>query len=70
VALDKHMSKNESNKRQSKKKQVESSTKLTTLVVTMVTLVRIVQKIKLSYIRLSMIIYLMWDPRMTLALSR
>jgi hypothetical protein len=64
------MSKNESNKRQSKKKQVESSTKLTTLVVTMVTLVRIVQKIKLSYIRLSMIIYLMWDPRMTLALSR
>ncbi len=70
MALDKHMSKNESNKRQSKKKQVESSTKLTTLVVTMVTLVRIVQKIKLSYIRLSMIIYLMWDPRMTLALSR
>jgi hypothetical protein len=48
--------------------QVESSIKLTTLVVTKVTLVRIVLKLKLSFIRLSMIIYLMWDPKMTLAL--
>jgi hypothetical protein len=39
-------------------KQVESSIKLATLVVTKVTLVRIVLKLKLSFIRLSMIIYL------------
>jgi hypothetical protein len=38
--------------------------------VTKVTLVRIVLKLKLSFIRLPMIIYLIWDPRMTLALSR
>jgi hypothetical protein len=51
-------------------KQVESRIKLATLVVIKVTLVRIVLKLKLSFIRLSMIIYLMGDPRMTLALSR
>jgi hypothetical protein len=51
-------------------KQVESSIKLATLIVTNVTLVRIVLKFKLSFIRLSMIIYLMWDSRMTLSLSR
>jgi hypothetical protein len=49
-------------------KQVESSIKFATLVVTNVTLVRIVLKLKLSFIRLLMIIYLMWDSRMTLAL--
>jgi hypothetical protein len=49
-------------------KQVESSIKLATLVMTKVTLVRILLKLKLSFIRLSMIIYLMWDPRMTIAL--
>jgi hypothetical protein len=48
--------------------QVESSIKLATLVVTKVILVRIVLKLKLSFIRLSMIVYLFWDPRMTLAL--
>jgi hypothetical protein len=53
-----------------KTKQVESSIKLATLAVTKVTLVRIVLKLKLSFIRLSMIIYLIWDLRMTLALSR
>jgi hypothetical protein len=51
-------------------KQVESSIKLATLAVTKVTLVRIILKLKLLFIRLSMIIYLIWDPRMTLALSR
>jgi hypothetical protein len=51
-------------------KQVESSTKVATLVMTKVILVRIVLKLKLLFIRLSMIIYLMWDARMTLALSR
>jgi hypothetical protein len=48
--------------------QVELSIKPTTLAVTRVTLVRIVLKLKLSFIRLSMILYLMWDPRMTLVL--
>jgi hypothetical protein len=51
-------------------KQVKSSNKLTTPTVTKVTLVRIVIKLKLSFIRLLMIIYLIWDPKMTLALSR
>jgi hypothetical protein len=51
-------------------KQVESSIKLVTLVVTKVTLVRIALKLKLSFIRLSIIIYLMWSSRMTLALSK
>jgi hypothetical protein len=51
-------------------KQVESSIKLDTLAVTKVNLVRIVLKLKLSFIMLLMIIYLLWDPRMTLALSR
>jgi hypothetical protein len=54
----------------SRTKQVESNIKLATLVVTKVTLVKIILKLKLSFIRLSMIIYLMWSPRMTLALSR
>jgi hypothetical protein len=51
-------------------KQVELSIKLATLAVTKATLVRIVLKPKLSFIRLSMIIYLTWDPKMTLALQR
>jgi hypothetical protein len=51
-------------------KQVESSIKLATLAVTKVTLVRIILKLKLLFIRLSIIIYLIWGPRMTLALSR
>jgi hypothetical protein len=51
-------------------KQVESSIKLVTLAVTKVTLVRIALKLKLSFIRLLIIIYLMWSPRMTLALSK
>jgi hypothetical protein len=51
-------------------KQVESSIKLATLAVTKVTLVRIVLKLKLSFIKLSMMIYLMWGPSLTLALSR
>jgi hypothetical protein len=50
--------------------QVGSSIKLATLVVTRVSSVRIVLKLKLSFIRLSIMIYLMWGPRMTLALSR
>jgi hypothetical protein len=50
-------------------KQVESSIKLATLVVTKVTLVRIVPKLKVSFIMLS-IMYLMWTPRMTLVLPR
>jgi hypothetical protein len=51
-------------------KQVGLSIKYATLVVTKVTLVRIVLKLKLSFIRLSELIYLMWNPRITLALSR
>jgi hypothetical protein len=51
-------------------KQVGSSIKYATLVVTNVTLVRIVLKLKLSFIRLSKSRYLMWNPRMTLALPR
>jgi hypothetical protein len=50
--------------------QVESSIKLDTLAVTKVTIVRIVLKFKLSFIRLSMIIYLTCNPRMALALYR
>jgi hypothetical protein len=50
-------------------KQVELSIKLATLAMTKVTLVRIVLKLKLSFIWLS-IVYLMWSPRMTLILSR
>jgi hypothetical protein len=53
-----------------KTKQVESSIKLATLIVTNITLVRIVLKLKLSFIRLSKLIYLMWNPRMTLVLPR
>jgi hypothetical protein len=49
-------------------KQIESSIKLATLVMTKVTLVRIVLNLKLSFIRLS-IIYLMWSPRMIVVLS-
>jgi hypothetical protein len=49
-------------------KQVESRIKLATLAMKMVTLVRIILKFKLSLIRLSMIIYLTWDPKLTLAL--
>jgi hypothetical protein len=63
VALDKYMSKNESTKDNPRTKQVESSIELATLAVTKVTLVRIVLKLKLSFIRLSMIIYLTWDPK-------
>jgi hypothetical protein len=55
-------------RRNPRTKQVESSIKLATLAVTKVTLVRIVLKLKLSFIRLSMIIYLTWDPNLTLAL--
>jgi hypothetical protein len=51
-------------------KQVGSSIKYATLVVTKVTLVRIVPKFKLSFIRLTKLIYLMWNPRMTIALPR
>jgi hypothetical protein len=51
-------------------KQIELSIKLATLVVTNVTLVRIALKLKLSFIRLSMIIYLMWNSTMTLVLQR
>jgi hypothetical protein len=49
-------------------KQVESNIKLATLTVIKVTLVKIVLKLKHSFTRLSMIIYLTWDPKMTLAL--
>jgi hypothetical protein len=49
-------------------KQVESSIKLAKLDVTKVILVRIVLKLKLLFAKLSMMIYLMWDQRMTLAL--
>jgi hypothetical protein len=49
-------------------KQIESSIKLATLVVTKVILVRIGLKLNLSFIRLSMLIYLTRDPKMTLAL--
>jgi hypothetical protein len=49
-------------------KLVESSIKLATLVVTNITLVSINLKLKLSFIRLSMIVYLTWDLRITLAL--
>jgi hypothetical protein len=48
--------------------QVESSIKLATLAMTKVILVRIVLKLKLSFIRLSMIVYLFCDSRMTLAI--
>jgi hypothetical protein len=51
-------------------KKVESNIKLATLAMIKVALVRIVLKLKLSFIRLSMIIYLIWDPRMTLSLSK
>jgi hypothetical protein len=70
VALDKHMSKNKVPRGNPRMKQVESSIKLATLIMTKFTLVRIVLKFKLSSISLSMIIYLTWDPRLTLALSK
>jgi hypothetical protein len=59
VTLEKYMSKNESTKRQSRTKQVESSIKPLTLVMIKVILVRIVLKLKLSFIRLPIMIYLM-----------
>jgi hypothetical protein len=46
------------------------SNKYVILVMTNVTLVRIVLKLKLSFIKLSKLIYLMWNPRMTLTLPR
>jgi hypothetical protein len=49
-------------------KQVESSIKLATLAVTKVIIVKIVLKLNLSFIRLSWLIYVTWDPKMTLAL--
>jgi hypothetical protein len=49
-------------------KQVGSSIKLAILAMTKVTLVKIALKLKLSFIRLSMLIYLIWEPRMTLEL--
>jgi hypothetical protein len=55
-------------KRNPRIKQVESSIKLATHIVTKVTLVRIDLKLKLSFLRMSMLIYLTWDPKMTLAL--
>jgi hypothetical protein len=55
-------------RRNPRTEQVESSIKLATPVVTNVTLVRIVLKLKLSFLRMSMLIYLTWDPKMTLAL--
>jgi hypothetical protein len=51
-------------------KQVESTIKLATLVVTNVALVRIFLRLKLLFIWLPMIIYLIWSPRMPLVLSR
>jgi hypothetical protein len=51
-------------------KQVESNIKLATLVVTNVTLVRIVLKLKLLFIRLSMIIWLTCDPKLILTLQK
>jgi hypothetical protein len=48
--------------------EVESIIKLATLTVTKVTLVRIVLKLKVSFLWMSMLIYLTWDPKMTLAL--
>jgi hypothetical protein len=48
--------------------QVESSIKLATLVVTKVILVTIVQKLNLSFIRLSKLIYLIGYPKKSLAL--
>jgi hypothetical protein len=65
VPLDNHMSKNKVPRGNPRTKQVESSIKLATLIMT-----KIVLKFILSSISLSMIIYLIWDPRLTLALSR
>jgi hypothetical protein len=48
--------------------KVESSIKLATLTVTKVILVKIVLKLNLSFIRLSRLIYLTWDAKMTIAL--
>jgi hypothetical protein len=53
-----------------KTKQAGLSIKYATLAMTKVTLVRIILKLKLSFIRLSKLNYLMWNPRMTLALPR
>jgi hypothetical protein len=49
-------------------KQVESSIKLTPLTMINIILVRIILKLNLSFIKLSSLIYLTWDPKMTLAL--
>jgi hypothetical protein len=49
-------------------KQVESSIKPAIVAVTKVILVRIVLQLNVLFIRLSRIIYLTWDPKMTLAL--
>jgi hypothetical protein len=57
-------------RRNPRTKQVESIIKLAILAVTKVTLVRIVLKLKLSFLRISMLIYLSWDLKMTLALKR
>jgi hypothetical protein len=44
-------------------KKVEARIKLPTLVMTKVILVRIVLKLNLSFIKLSRLIYLTWDPK-------
>jgi hypothetical protein len=68
VALDKTWARIKVLRGNPRTKKVESSIKLTTLTVTKVILVRIVLKLNLSFIRLSRIIYLSWNPKMTLAL--
>jgi hypothetical protein len=68
VALDKHISKNESIKRQSKNKASRIKHQTCYTVVAKVILVRIVLKFNLSFVRLSRLIYLTWDTKMTLAL--
>jgi hypothetical protein len=70
VALDKYMRKNESTKRQSKDKTSRIKHQTWYTCRNKGHLVRIVLKLKLLFIKLSMIIYLTWSPRITLALSR
>jgi hypothetical protein len=69
VTLNKYMGKNESTKRQSKNKASRIKHQMC-YIWYKGHLSKDCNKLKLSFITLSKLIYLMWNPKMTLALSR
>jgi 5'-3' exonuclease len=70
VTLNKYMGKHESTKRQSEKKANRMKHQICYTCLDKCHLSKDCPKLKLSFIGLSKLIYLMWNPRMTLALPR